>query len=196
MILGYVRVSTDDQNLDYQIKSLINAGVEERNIYKEKASASFSKQPELKKILEYLKSGDTLVIEALDRIGRDTLELLTLLKFFSDNKIVFHITSLNFKSDDPYNSDTLHFLSSVANIERKNLKRRTKKALDVLNSSNIKRGPKPLLTDFQKKLIDDLYDKGETVVNITKNLGLKTRTCVYKYLRERNKKDLTVIYKE
>ena len=76
MLIGYVRVSTDDQNLNLQKDALINYGVDERNIFSDKTSGAKDKRVGLDKAIEFLKDGDTLVVWKLDRLGRSLAHLL------------------------------------------------------------------------------------------------------------------------
>lgn len=75
MIYGYARVSSREQNLDRQITALLNAGVIERNIFKEKKSGKNFKREEYQNLLNTLKVGDTLIITELDRLGRNMAEV-------------------------------------------------------------------------------------------------------------------------
>lgn len=76
MLYGYARVSSKDQNLDRQITALLNAGVEERNIFKEKKSGkNFQDREEYQKLLNVLNVGDTIILTELDRLGRNMQEI-------------------------------------------------------------------------------------------------------------------------
>ena len=70
MLYGYARVSSREQNLERQITALLDAGVIERNIFKEKRSGKNFKREEYQNLLNTLKVGDTLIITELDRLGR------------------------------------------------------------------------------------------------------------------------------
>ena len=75
MLYGYARVSSREQNLDRQITALLDAGVIERNIFKEKKSGKNFKREEYQNLLNTLKVGDTLIITELDRLGRNMAEV-------------------------------------------------------------------------------------------------------------------------
>lgn len=76
MLYGYARVSSKDQNLDRQITALLDAGVEERNIFKEKKSGkNFQDREEYQKLLNVLNVGDTIILTELDRLGRNMQEI-------------------------------------------------------------------------------------------------------------------------
>ena len=75
MLYGYARVSSREQNLERQITALLNAGVIEKNIFKEKKSGKNFKREEYQNLLNTLKVGDTLIITELDRLGRNMVEV-------------------------------------------------------------------------------------------------------------------------
>ena len=87
MLIGYMRVSTDNerQTTDLQRDALITAGVDPRHLFEDKASGARDDRPGLKKCLEYLKAGDTLVVWKLDRLGRSLSHLLTIVEDLRKN---------------------------------------------------------------------------------------------------------------
>jgi DNA invertase Pin-like site-specific DNA recombinase len=80
--LGYARVSTQDQKLELQIDALKEAGVEERDIFKEKFTGSKKEKPVLDKLMEYAEPGDTIVVWKLDRMGRSIRHLIELMEHY------------------------------------------------------------------------------------------------------------------
>lgn len=95
MLIGYARVSTKDQNLDRQIDAFIKMGIDERQIFKEKYTGSIRKRPEFEKMMEFLKEGDTLVVESISRIGRSVRDLLSIMSELHQKKIQLKILSEN-----------------------------------------------------------------------------------------------------
>ena len=90
MLFGYARVSTQDQNLNLQLDDLKKAGC--HKIFQEKVSSA-KERPQLRKLLEILREGDTVIVWKLDRLGRSLKELFTLVNDFQTNGISFR--SLN-----------------------------------------------------------------------------------------------------
>ena len=86
-MLHNARVSTEDQNLDRQIDALVNAGVDIRNIYKEKITGTMKDRPELSKMIEELKPGDVITISELTRLSRSTKDLITLSEQISNKEL-------------------------------------------------------------------------------------------------------------
>ena len=89
MLIGYVRVSTDDQNLNLQKDALIKYGVDERNIFQDKTSGSKDKRVGLDKAIEFLKDGDTLVVWKLDRLGRSLAHLIDVITNLKNRNVSF-----------------------------------------------------------------------------------------------------------
>ena len=78
MLLGYVRVSTVEQNEARQIEALQQRGVETENLYIDKQSGKNINRPKLKELLDYVRRGDTVVTESISRIARNTKDLLSI----------------------------------------------------------------------------------------------------------------------
>jgi DNA invertase Pin-like site-specific DNA recombinase len=78
MLFGCARVSTGDQNLDHQIDAVTRAGVEDKNIYRDRASDAKASRPLLDLLLKMLRDGDTLTITRLDRLSRSVQHLINL----------------------------------------------------------------------------------------------------------------------
>ncbi len=87
MLVGYVRVSTDDQNLNLQKDALIKYGIDQRNIFSDKTSGSKDKWVGLDKAIEFLKDGDTLVVWKLDRLGRSLAHLISIITSLKNRNI-------------------------------------------------------------------------------------------------------------
>ncbi|WP_283699364.1 recombinase family protein, partial [Clostridium perfringens] len=79
MLVGYARVSTEEQSLDRQIDLLVEYGVDKRNIYQEKISGTKAYREQLDKMIEELQEGDTVIITDLTRISRSTKDLLNII---------------------------------------------------------------------------------------------------------------------
>ena len=89
MLVGYIRVSTDDQNLNLQKDALIKYGIDQRNIFSDKTSGSKDKRVGLDKAIEFLKDGDTLVVWKLDRLGRSLAHLISIITSLKNRNISF-----------------------------------------------------------------------------------------------------------
>ena len=129
MIYGYARVSTADQHLDRQQDALFKYGID--RLFCEKMSGTRKSRPELDSLLSVLKSGDTVVIESLSRLGRSVKNLAELMEQFNEKGI--RLVSLKETIDTTSPTGRLMFtiLSSLAQFERDVLAERTKEGLNA-----------------------------------------------------------------
>tara|TARA_B110000879_G_C10921356_1_gene412247 strand:+ start:82 stop:666 length:585 start_codon:yes stop_codon:yes gene_type:complete len=130
-IIGYARVSTQEQNLDSQIDALKKAGCDIKNIYIDKASGSKSDRPGLEKCLSALESGDTLLVWRLDRLGRSMSHLVKLVEKLLEDKIGFK-SICDGVIDTTTASGELVFniFSALAQFERRLIQERTRAGLE------------------------------------------------------------------
>ena len=184
MIIGYARVSTEDQSLDLQTDALASHGCEQ--IYKEKASGAKVDRPELTKMIEALREGDVVVIWKLDRLGRSLKHLVELVSNFSDRGI--GLRSLN----DPIDTTTaqgkllFNIFASLAEFEREMTRERTLAGLKAARARGRVGGRRPGLSDEAKTIAlaaKSLYQSGEfTKSQMCERLNISGST-LYKYLR-------------
>lgn len=182
MLIGYARVSTQDQNLNLQLDDLKKAGCD--RIFQEKASSA-KERPQLLKLLETIREGDTVIVWKLDRLGRSLKELITLINDFQEKGIGFR--SLNDAIDTTTAQGRLVFniFASLAEFERDLIRERTRAGLSAARARGRLGGkPKGLSKEAQSKAeaARTLFEKQEkTVDEIGKLLGI-SRATVYRYL--------------
>ncbi|MDF7820021.1 recombinase family protein [Runella sp. MFBS21] len=183
MLIGYARVSTQDQNLNMQMDDLKKTGCD--RIFQEKASSAHER-PQLLKLIESLREGDTVIVWKLDRLGRSLKELITLVNDF-------HLKGVGFRSlNDAIDTTTaqgrlvFNIFASLAEFERDLIRERTRSGLAAARARGRLGGkPKGLTKEALSKAeaARTLYDKQEkTVAEIGKLLGL-SRATVYRYLQ-------------
>ena len=138
MIIGYARVSTEQQNLDRQIDALNNYGVDE--IFTEKMTGTKKDRPELDKVKLKVRAGDTVIVESLSRLGRSTKDLLNLVDEFdkADVQIVSLKESIDTKT--PTGKLLLTVLSAIAQFERDLTVQRTTEGLAAARARGRKGG--------------------------------------------------------
>lgn len=194
MLYGYMRVSTKEQNLDRQMKSLIDYGVPVENIKADKESGKdFNRENYQLLKNEILRSGDTLVIKELDRLGRNKDMLKKELDYFKSKGI--RVKILNIPTTlmeigegqewiiDMINNIIIEVLGAVAEEERKKIKTRQSEGIAAAKEKGIKFGrPKaeyPILWDEVYKK----WKNGELkAVDAMKILNLK-KTTFYKLVK-------------
>src|SRR5260370_6990787 len=95
MLIGYARVSKNEQNLDLQRDALLKAGCTEKNIFTDKITGTKAERKGLEQALSHLREGDTLVVWRLDRLGRSLKHLIETVTKLKEQKIAFHSITQN-----------------------------------------------------------------------------------------------------
>ena len=176
--VGYARVSTDDQNLDLQRDALTRSGCS--TIYEETASGKTSSRPELEHCRKALRSGDTLVVWRLDRLGRSLSDLVKVIADLEKEGITFE--SLCEKIDTGSASGKLqfHVFAALAEFERNLIRERTLAGLSAARARGRVGGRKHKLNEKQIREIKALLtDPTAQVTEIAKRYGV-SRATLYK----------------
>ncbi|MBN4062911.1 recombinase family protein [Alkaliphilus sp. AH-315-G20] len=176
MIFGYARVSTAEQKLDLQIDALLKYGIDERNIFSEVASGSKNERVKLHELLVYVKSGDTIVVWKLDRIGRSTKHLVDMMTFFEEKKVNFVSLNENFDTSTATGKLVFNIFSSLAQFERDLIIERTNAGL-VSARARGRVGGRPKVDKEKISLAMKMYQDGKyTVREIVKASGVSKAT--------------------
>lgn len=174
MLIGYARVSTQDQNLDLQTEALTKAGCEK--IFNDKISGSRAERPGLTKALEMLREGDTLVVWKLDRLGRSVKNLVDLVGELHQQGIQFKSLTDAIDTGTPSGRFFFHVMASLAEMERELIVERTRAGLDVARQLGRKGGRKPKMTDSKIESAKKLLASGVPPKDVAKNLGVSVPT--------------------
>jgi DNA invertase Pin-like site-specific DNA recombinase len=183
-ILGYARVSTDDQDLSLQIDALEKHGIPKPLIFTDKLSGAKDGRPGLTKCLDSLRSGDVLVVWRLDRLGRSMRHLITLVEDLRSCDVGFR--SLNEGAIDTTSASgelIFHIFSALAQFERRLIQERTKAGLAAARARG-RCGGRPRLESEQAKVRAAKKLSGDisiTIDDICKTLGI-SRSTYYRYL--------------
>ncbi|ATW33638.1 MULTISPECIES: recombinase family protein [Candidatus Williamhamiltonella] len=179
MLIGYARVSTQDQNLALQIEALTKAGC--KKIFEDKSSGSRAQRPGLVKVLEILREGDTLVVWKLDRLGRSVKNLVDLVGELHKQNI--HFKSLTDAIDTGTASGRFffHVMASLAEMERELTVERTRAGLEVARQLGRKGGRKRQMTDSKIESAKKLLANGIPPRDVAKNLGVSVPT-LYRWI--------------
>lgn len=182
MLVGYMRVSTTDQNLDSQRAALEQAGAE--RVFEDKMSGRKAERPGLEAALDFMRSGDTLVITRLDRLGRSLKNLLELTARLRDKGIELHSLKEAIDTSTPTGRLFFHLMGSLAEFQADLIRERTKAGLAQARKRGMLGGRKPSLDEERFKRAMALYDSGQfTVREIAKEFGISRPT--FYNLRER-----------
>ena len=174
MLIGYARVSTQDQNLDLQFEALTKAGCQK--VFDDKISGSRAERPGLEKALEMLREGDTLVVWKLDRLGRSVKNLIDLVGDLQKRNIQFKSLTDSIDTGTTSGRFFFHVMASLAEMERELTIERTRAGLEVARQLGRKGGRKPKMTDSKIESAKKLLTSGIPPRDVAKNLGVSVPT--------------------
>lgn len=183
MIIGYARVSTHDQNIQLQTDALTKAGCEK--IYADQGiSGTKTSRPQLDRMIDTLRAGDTVTVWKLDRLGRSVQDLVALINLLRDRHVQF--VSLTEAIDTTTTGGILIFniFASLAQFERDLIVERTTAGLQAAKARGHKGGRPRKITPSQAKRIRQLHQQGElSASQIGKIYGVG-RTTIYRTLKQ------------
>jgi DNA invertase Pin-like site-specific DNA recombinase len=179
MLIGYARVSTQDQNLDLQIDALTKAGC--KKVFDDKVSGSRVERPGLAKALEMLREGDTLVVWKLDRLGRSVKNLVDLVGELHKQGVQFKSLTDAIDTGTPSGRFFFHVMASLAEMERELTIERTRVGLEVARQLGRKGGRKRQMTDSKIASAKKLLTSGVPPRDVAKNLGVSIPT-LYRWI--------------
>ncbi len=181
-LVGYVRVSTLDQNSERQLE-----GMKLVKTFTDKASGKDTKRPQLQAVLQYLREGDTLVVHSMDRLGRNMLDLLQTIKSLNDRRVAVQFVKerLTFAGEDaPMSKLQLGILAAVAEFERSLIRERQREGIAIAKKKGVYKGRKRALSVEQAKAVvaKDKENRGHGRAALARELGI-SRETLYQYLR-------------
>lgn len=179
-LFGYARVSTSQQSLELQIKSLTEAGVSKKRIFSDKASGKSSDREGLNLLRVKVEEGDTILVKKLDRLGRDTADMIKLIKEFDKEGVGIRFLDDGISTEGTMGKMVVTILSAVAQAERQRILERTNEGRVEAKNKGVKFGRKPTI---DRKNLKALFEKGFGATKIAKSMGIG-RSTVYKILKE------------
>lgn len=150
-------------------------------IFSETASGALRERPELTRLLEYLRPGDTLVVWKLDRLGRSIHHLIEVVTLLAERDIGFRSLTEGFDTTTPGGRLLFHVLGSLAQFERDLIRERTMAGLAAAKAAGRTGGRRPKLSDRQTAQARTMHADGETITAIADVLGV-ARSTVYRAL--------------
>ena len=178
-ILGYGRVSTLEQSTDIQRDALIAAGAEK--LFLDKYTGTKSSRPELDKLRDYMREGDTVCVLKIDRLARSTRDLLNLVQEFADAGVTLKVLEQSIDTSTSEGKFLLNVLSAVAELERDMIVARTKQGLAAAKAKGRVGGRKPKLSKIQMEEVRKFYEAGKPVCDIAALFNV-SRASIYRAL--------------
>ena len=148
MIIGYARVSTEDQNLDGQLDALKAAGAE--RIFADKITGTARSRPELDRLLDQLRQGDVITVTKYDRLARSLRDLLDIVDTIQAHGAGFRSLAEDIDTTTPAGRLVFHVFASIAQFERERISERTKEGLEAARKRGRVGGRPPALSAAQK----------------------------------------------
>lgn len=174
MKIGYVRVSTEEQNTARQEIMLRELGVDE--LFVGRASGKNADRPELNRMMNFVRRGDTVIVESISRFARNTRDLLDLVEQLTAKQVEFVSRKEAIDTTTPTGKFMLTVFAAVAELEREYILQRQREGIAIAKQQGKYRGrPPKVYPDFER--ITARWQKGEiTAVQAMKQLGMsKTR---------------------
>lgn len=157
MIIGYARVSTDDQSFDSQTDALSGASAEK--IFADKISGSRRARPEMDKMLEQLRDGDVVTVTKYDRLARSLKDLLEIVEAIRERGAGFRSLAEDIDTTTPAGRLVFHVFASIAQFERERISERTKEGLVSARKRGRIGGRPPALTAAQRDEVRRMRDE-------------------------------------
>ena len=179
MLIGYARVSTQDQNPELQLDALRQAGCE--RIHEERASGAQRDRPELKAAIDYARSGDTIVVWKLDRLARSMKQLIETVEGLEERQIGFRSLTEAIDTTTSGGRLVFHIFGALAEFERSIIRERTRAGLDAARARGRTGGRPPALSaDDHAAALALLRDPDIPVQDVADRMGVSLAT-LYKH---------------
>lgn len=185
MLIGYARVSTEDQNLDLQRDALKQAGCEQ--IFEDTVSGALAERQGLARLVGILRPGDTVVIWRLDRLGRSLKNLLQLVEKLDHAQVGLRSLQESIDTTSSGGRLVFHLFGALAEFERNLIRERTKAGLSAARARGRQGGRPTLLTPTKRALALKLHqERNHTIEEICNMMGI-SKSTLYNYLNQAGK---------
>ncbi|HDS6495382.1 MULTISPECIES: recombinase family protein [Morganellaceae] len=185
-LFGYARVSTSQQSLDIQTKALIEAGVAKHRLFTDKESGSHINREGLQLLKVKVEKGDIILVKKLDRLGRDTADMIQLIKEFDSMGVAVRFLDDGISTEGSMGKMVVTILSAVAEAERQRILERTNEGRQEALLKGVKFGRK---RSVDRERILKMRESGLGGTAIAKEMQI-ARSTVYKILEEVNTDDI------
>ena len=185
-VVGYIRVSSQGQNTARQL-----VGIKVDRMFTDIMTGSIKSRPELDECLQYVRDGDTLIVDSIDRLARNLLDLQKIVSALIDKGVTVKFVKENIsfsRSSDPMANLTLHIMGAFAEFERNMIRSRQREGIDLAKKAGKHIGRPPMLNGKHKLRAKELKAQGMSIRKIAMTMDI-CRASVYKLL------DLTPVHK-
>lgn len=186
MIVGYVRVSTVEQNEARQLATMEKYNVD--RVFQEKVSAKDTNRPELKAMLDFVREGDSIVIHDFSRLARSTKDLLEIVELLKDKNVTLVSAKENIDTSTPTGKLMLTMIGAINEFERTNLLERQREGIAIAKEQGKYKGRKEvdIPDDTWSELYNKYLNRELNKTQLAKELGV-SRPTLDKLIKERVK---------
>jgi len=179
MLIGYARVSTDEQKLDLQLEALTQAGC--GRVFTDQASGAAATRTGLNEALSHLRSGDTLAVWKLDRLGRTVKGLVELIAQLDGMGVQFRSLTDGIDTSTSAGRFFFHVMAALSQMERDLIRERTRAGLAAARARGRQGGRKRVMTDSKLESAKRLLSTGTSPKEVAQNLSVSVAT-LYRWL--------------
>lgn len=180
MLIGYMRVSSesDRQSTDLQRDALLAVGIDERNLFEDKASGVKDDRAGLTKALEFVKADDCLVVWKLDRLGRSLSHLLTIVTDLKEKGVAFRSLTEQMDTTTPHGELLFQLFGALAQYERALIQERVKAGINAAKLRGRHSGRPRALDDEKLKAIIAALENGTSKAAVCRTFGIPRSTLI------------------
>lgn len=155
MKIGYIRISSADQNTARQEVLMQELGVEQ--VYIDRMSGKNTERPELQRMLNYVREGDTVIVESISRFARNTRDLLELIDYLNRKNVEFVSKKESIDTSTPTGKFMLTIFGAVAELEREYILQRQREGIEIAKANGIYKGRKPIERENFGQVVSLVY---------------------------------------
>ena len=183
MNIGYIRVSSTDQNIARQEVLMRELGVDQ--VFIDRMSGKNADRPELKRMMGFVREGDTVIVESISRFARNTRDLLELVEQLTAKRVEFVSKKEAIDTTTPTGKFMLTVFGAVAELEREYILQRQKEGIAIAKENGVYKGRKPIVRSEFDTVVHEWRSGKITAVEAMRRLDMKSSTFYRKV------KDLT-----